>query len=73
MSAGFRGPFDFGPRAMAERFGRVALQRIQAGHDPRESARLAFSYAIELLERAVLEFQPRENRNGPSRSGDRRP
>lgn len=41
--------FDTSPRAMAERFGELAISRIRAGRDPRESARLAASFGAQEL------------------------
>jgi hypothetical protein len=41
--------FDTSPRAMAARFGELAVCRIRAGRDPYEAARLAASYAREAL------------------------
>jgi len=41
--------FDTSPRAMAGRFGELALTRMRAGRDPLHAARLAFSYAEEAL------------------------
>lgn len=46
--------FSLDARSLAERFGQVALSRILAGRDPYWSARLAASYAREVLTTAEL-------------------
>lgn len=55
--------FDTSPRAMAQRFGELAVCRIHAGRDPYEAARLAGSYAWEALTEddthRVAPFRPR--------------
>jgi hypothetical protein len=43
------GLFDTSPRALASRFGELAVRRIQAGHDPREAVKLAAHFAAEAL------------------------
>lgn len=41
--------FDTSPRAMAARFGLLALSHLRAGRNCREAARLAFGYAALAL------------------------
>lgn len=41
--------FDLSPRSLAARFGQVAITRILDGRDPYEAARLAGSYAREVV------------------------
>lgn len=56
--------FDVSPRAMAERFGELAISYLRVGREPRFAARLAASYAARVLEeielRAVLQFPPQK-------------
>lgn len=49
--------FDLSPRSLAARFGQVAITRIVDGRDPYEAARLAGSYAAEVLAGTVLTFR----------------
>lgn len=58
--------FDTSPRAMAERFGELAVARLRAGQNCKEAARLAFDYAIKALEEEkVVGFVSREWMNTP--------
>jgi len=42
--------FDISPRALAARFGELALRRMHDGRDCAHAAWLAFSYAVMALE-----------------------
>ena len=58
--------WDTSPRAMAARFGDVALERLRTGRDLGGVVRTAFSYAALALDedarlgRSVLEFVRRD-------------
>lgn len=54
--------FDISPRALAERFGELAISRLRVGLNPYEAARLAASYAAEVLagEAAIAVLDQRE-------------
>jgi hypothetical protein len=54
--------FDTSSRAMAARFGELAIRQLETGRDPREAARLAASYGARVLleeEPIVLPFYAR--------------
>lgn len=55
-------PFDTSARALAERFGQLAISRLRVGLTPYEAARLAASYAAEVIEEEagwIIPFSPR--------------
>jgi hypothetical protein len=60
--------FDTSPRALAERFGELAISRLRVGLTPYEAARLAASYAAEVLAEErfnVRTFAPRQKEREP--------
>ena len=46
--------WDTSHQAMAERFGRRTRQQMREGRDPKEAAKLAFSYARLVLDAPVV-------------------
>jgi hypothetical protein len=55
--------FDTSPRAMAARYGELAISRLQAGRDPYEAARLAASYG-QLVQREAAGVRREPPRKG---------